>query len=37
MLVKLSPLSKAEMVQKVTSDDVQFFWLIVTLDFEMIM
>ena len=35
MLVKPSPLSKAEMVQKVTSDDdVQFYWLIVTVDFK---
>jgi len=35
MLVKPSPLSKAEMVRKVTSDnDVQFYWLIVTVDFK---
>ena len=34
-LVKPLPLSKAEMVQKVTNDnDVQFYWLIVTADFE---
>lgn len=33
--VKPSPPSKPEMVQKVTSDDdVQFYWLIVTADFE---
>ena len=34
-LVKPSSSTKLEMVQKVTSDeDVQFFWLIVTADFE---
>jgi len=34
MLVKPLPLSKAEMVQKVINDDVQFYWFFVTFDFE---
>ena len=34
-LLKPSPPSKVEMVQKITGDDnVQFYWLIVTADFE---
>ena len=35
ILVKPSSQSKQEIVKKVTSDeDVQFYWLIVTADFE---